>query len=59
MDTIVLRIDVSKDKRDIAVRPNGEVFGTSPDAQGLDALIARLTSLAPNFSEPATRDRGD
>ena len=47
MDTIVVGIDVSKDKLDIAVRPSGEVFGTSRDAQGLDALIARLAPLAP------------
>ena len=40
-------IDVAKDKRDIAVRPRGEVFGTSRDARGLDALIARLAPLSP------------
>ena len=47
MDTIVVGIDVSKDKLDIAVRPSGEVFGTSRDAAGLDALIARLAPLSP------------
>ena len=36
-----------KDKLDIAVRPRGDVFGTSRDAAGLDALIARLAPLAP------------
>lgn len=46
MDTIV-GIDVSKDKLDIAVRPSGEIFSTSRDAAGLDALIARLVPLAP------------
>ena len=46
METIVVGIDVSKDKLDIAVRPSGEVFGTSRDA-GLDALIARLAPLSP------------
>ena len=47
METIVVGIDVSKGKRDIAVRPCGEVFSTSRDAQGLDALIARLAPLSP------------
>lgn len=47
MDTIVVGIDVSKDKLDIAVRPRGDVFSTSRDAAGLDALAARLTPLSP------------
>ncbi|MCI0598468.1 MAG: IS110 family transposase [Beijerinckiaceae bacterium] len=47
MDTIVAGIDVSKDKLDIAVRPSGEAFSASRDAQGLDALIARLAPLSP------------
>jgi transposase len=47
MDAIVVGIDVSKDKLDIAVRPSGEIFSTSRDAAGLDALIARLAPLAP------------
>ena len=47
MDTIVVGIDVSKDKLDIAVRPSGEVFSTSRDAAGLDAVIARLAPLSP------------
>jgi transposase len=47
MDTIVVGIDVSKDKLDIAVRPSGEVFSASRDAAGLDAVIARLAPLAP------------
>ena len=46
MDTIV-GIDVSKDKLDIAVRPSGEIFSTSRDAAGLDALVARLAPLSP------------
>src|ERR1700730_12567018 len=45
MDAIVVGIDVSKDKLDIAVRPSGEIFSTSRDAAGLDALIARLAPL--------------
>ncbi|MDQ6868724.1 MAG: hypothetical protein M3178_10075 [Pseudomonadota bacterium] len=39
MDAIVVGIDVSKDKLDIAVRPSGAVFSTSRDAAGLDAVI--------------------
>ncbi|MGH6840953.1 MAG: IS110 family transposase [Methylocella sp.] len=47
MDAIVVGIDVSKDKLDIAVRPGGEAFSASRDAQGLDAVIARLAPLSP------------
>jgi transposase len=47
MDAIVVGIDVSKDKLDIAVRPSGEMFRASRDAAGLDAGIARLAPLAP------------
>ena len=42
MDAIVVGIDVSKDKLDIAVLPQGETFATSRDAKGLEGLIARL-----------------
>ncbi len=47
MDAIVIGIDVSRDKPDIAVRPGGAVFRASRDAAGLDAMIARLAPLAP------------
>jgi transposase len=47
MDAIVVGIDVSKDKLDIAVRPGGAVFGASRDAAGRDAVIARLAPLSP------------
>lgn len=47
MDAIVVGIDVSKDRLDVAVRPTGEVFVVSRDAEGLDSLIARLTALGP------------
>jgi transposase len=47
MDTIVVGIDVSKDKLDVAVRPSGEIFSPRRDAAGLDAVIARLAPLAP------------
>jgi len=47
MDAIVVGIDVSKDRLDVAVRPTGEVFVVARDAEGLDSLIARLVPLAP------------
>ncbi|MGH6922989.1 MAG: IS110 family transposase [Propylenella sp.] len=47
MDAIVIGIDVSKDRLDVAVRPSGESFVVSRDAEGLDALLARLAPLAP------------
>lgn len=47
MDAIVVGIDVSKDRLDVAVRPTGDVFVVGRDAEGLDALIARLRPLAP------------
>jgi transposase len=47
MDAIVVGIDVSKDRLDVAVRPTGETFVVGRDAEGLDALITRLTPLAP------------
>lgn len=47
MDAIVVGIDVSKDRLDVAVRPTREMFVVGRDAEGLDALIARLMPLAP------------
>jgi transposase len=47
MDAIVVGIDVSKDRLDVAVRPAGEVFAVPRDAEGLDALLVRLKPLAP------------
>jgi len=44
---VVVGIDVSKDRLDVAVRPSGERFAVPRDAAGLDALIARLAPLAP------------
>jgi len=46
MDAIVVGIDVSKDKLDIAVLPQGQTFAISRDTKGLDGLIARLKPLA-------------
>jgi transposase len=47
MDAIVVGIDVSKERLDVAVRPTGETFAVARDGEGLDALVARLTPLAP------------
>jgi transposase len=47
MDTIVVGIDVSKDRLDVHVHPAGEVFAVARDADGLDALVARLAPHAP------------
>ena len=47
MDAIVVGIDVSKDKLDIALLPQGETFTTSRDAKGLASLIARIKPLLP------------
>jgi transposase len=44
---IVVGIDVSKDKLDVAVRPGGEAFAVGRDAAGLAALTGRLAKLAP------------
>lgn len=46
MDAIVVGIDVSKDRLDVAVRPSGEVFAMARDAAGLDELVQRLAGAA-------------
>lgn len=45
MDTIVVGIDVSKDRLDVHVHPAGESFAVGRNAEGLEALIARLGPL--------------
>jgi transposase len=47
MDAIVVGIDVSKDRLDVAVRPSGELFVVDRDAEGLQSLIDRLARLSP------------
>jgi len=47
MDAIVVGIDVSKDRLDVALRPTGETFVVNRDAEGVDGLIARLKPLSP------------
>lgn len=46
MDAIVVGIDVSKDRLDVAVYPAGEHFAVGRDTPGLEALVERLTPLA-------------
>ena len=47
MDTIVVGIDVSKDRLDVHVRPAGMALSFGRDATGIEALIGELTSVAP------------
>jgi transposase len=47
MDRIVVGIDVSKDRLDVAVRPSNEIFSVGRNAAGLEQLIARLRELSP------------
>ena len=47
MDAIVVGIDVSKDRLDVALRPSGESFAVARDTAGLSELLGRLKPLAP------------
>ena len=47
MESIIVGIDVSKDRLDVAVRPSGEVFAVERNAAGLEQLAARLGGLSP------------
>ncbi len=47
MESIIVGIDVSKDRLDVAVRPSGEAFVVERNAAGLDQLIARLNQVSP------------
>lgn len=49
MDAIVVGIDVSKDRLDVAVRPSGEAFAVERNAAGLDRLTERLRMLSPHL----------
>lgn len=42
-------IDVSKDRLDVHVRPSGDAFAVSRDAEGLEHLVERLGALAPGL----------
>jgi transposase len=45
MEATVVGIDVSKDQLDVHVHPVGDCFAVSRNAEGLDALIARIVPL--------------
>jgi transposase len=49
MDKVIIGIDVSKDRLDVAVRPSGEAFAVERNVGGLKALIARLKTLEPHM----------
>lgn len=49
MEKVVVGIDVSKDRLDIAVRPSGEAFVVERSAVGLETLVERLKRLAPHL----------
>ena len=47
MEAITVGIDVSKDRLDVAVRPDGATFVVERNGAGLDDLVARLAALRP------------
>jgi transposase len=49
MDAIVVGIDVSKDRLDVAVRPTGESFVFKRTGVGIEDLIVRLETLSPKM----------
>lgn len=49
MDAIVIGIDVSKDRLDVAVCPTGESFIFKRSAAGIEDLVARLRALSPKL----------
>jgi transposase len=48
MEQVVIGIDVSKGKLDVAILPSGEQFTISNDQSGIARLVQRLKSLKPN-----------
>jgi transposase len=47
MEHVIVGIDVSKDRLDVAIRPSGEAFVVARNATGLEELGQHLASLAP------------
>jgi len=45
--TVVVGIDVSKDRLDVHVRPSAETFFVARDGEGIASLAIRLAALAP------------
>ena len=48
-NNVIVGIDVSKDRLDVAVRPGSEVFVVERNAAGLEVLVARLRELSPHL----------
>ena len=46
MDALIVGIDVSKDRLDVALRPGGTAFAVDRTGSGIDELIGRLKSVA-------------
>jgi transposase len=49
MGSVIVGIDVSKDRLDIALRPSGEAFTVTRNAAGLEELVLRLKAVAPHL----------
>lgn len=49
MENIIVGIDVSKDRLDVALRPSGEAFTVARNAEGLEQLTQRLRGLSPQL----------
>jgi transposase len=49
MEKVIVGIDVSKDRLDVAVRPSGEAFVVARNAAGLEELVARLAGLGAHL----------
>jgi len=49
MDTVVVGIDVSKDRLDVHVLPGGEAFAVARSDAGVEALVERLCRVKPQI----------
>jgi transposase len=49
MGSVIVGIDVSKDRLDVALRPSGEAFTVTRNAAGLEDLVLRLNAVAPHL----------
>lgn len=45
--SLVVGVDVAKDRLDVVVRPSGETWSAANDEAGITALVARLRPLGP------------
>src|SRR5207248_1466607 len=55
MDAMVVGIDVSKDRLDVAVRPTGESFAFKRTAAGIDDLVARRRQIVDMIAAEGQR----